>query len=544
MRFTKLTFVYGALACALSLPIRAEAANRPWTAQPPLAPADSTLFYGEYAFDGNFVLASTYKLGAGHGFGVDVLQVASGGFDHQATIPLPDSVNRDFGHVLAVDGDTAVIGADTTFAPDPPIVGSVFVYVRSGGSWALQQELKPPDGQIDAGRDVGGDHFGETVAIQGDTLLVGAPNKRVGNNDEQGVLYVFGRSGASWSLEQEISTPDGVADDVFGWNIALDGDTFVAGVPHRNGTAIPRQGALYVYVRSGTQWSLQQELFAPDPRDGDGMGNAVALLGDTAVAAAYTMDEPTSPGGGGAYVWSRSGGTWSLQQKVYPTSVSLDSGGTTRIGASVGLTADTLLLGGPSDVVGTAPDAGEVFVFDLGAGHWSQSQILRGSRSDQSFGGRIHVVNDLALIENIPYTRAAAPAGDDAGTDAGAGADAASSNPGADAAAPAGEAGGGPPIGAQCSNDLRQSIAASGTITLCAPYACDPATGACRTASPAAAAPTNQGAGAGCGCSSGSDGSNLAGLVFLPALAWLARARRNALKSPERISIGPRGTGT
>jgi hypothetical protein len=114
-----------------------------------------------------------------------------------------------------------------------------------------------------------GDNFGHAVAIDGDTALVGA---RLANLD-QGSAYVFVRTGASWIFQQQLSAGDGAAGDQFGSSVALSGDTALIGASTDDGVNLD-QGSAYVFVRTGTTWSFQQKLLASDgakPRSGIGL---------------------------------------------------------------------------------------------------------------------------------------------------------------------------------------------------------------------------------------------------------------------------------
>ena len=98
----------------------------------------------------------------------------------------------------------------------------------------------------------------------GDTALVGAPQHDVGDNADQGSVYVFVRTGATWSFQQKLTAPDGAAGDYFGFAVSLFGDTALVGAPlHDVGDNVD-QGSAYVFVRTGTTWSFQQKLTAPD----------------------------------------------------------------------------------------------------------------------------------------------------------------------------------------------------------------------------------------------------------------------------------------
>ena len=146
--------------------------------------------------------------------------------------------------------------------------GVVYVFVRSGATWSQQQKLNASDGAA-------GDAFGGAVALSadGNTALIGALGK-----SNKGAAYVFVRSGITWSQQQELTASDGAAFDSFGERLALsaDGNTALIGAKLKNN----QQGAAYVFVRSGTTWSQQQKLTASDGAQNDAFGDDVALSGD------------------------------------------------------------------------------------------------------------------------------------------------------------------------------------------------------------------------------------------------------------------------
>ncbi len=190
---------------------------------------------------------------------------------------------------------------------------------------ALQQsELTAPDGA-----DL--DEFGYSVAISGNTALVGDPycDEVDGNgNGYKGTAFVFARSGTGWTQEAELApTPSSPWDtaDYFGNSVAIDGN--IALVEHLEAAAIPtdtsppamQRGAVYVFVRSGLIWTQQAELIASDGVAGDQFGSAVALCCDvqlTALIGANGGGKGSSPGPGGAYVFTRSNGVWDQQAEL------------------------------------------------------------------------------------------------------------------------------------------------------------------------------------------------------------------------------------
>src|SRR5262249_55567163 len=167
------------------------------------------------------------------------------------------AVDDRFGRSVAVSGDTLVVGANLDDVGANTNQGSAYVFVRSGGVWTLQQKLTANDGAMNDG-------FGHTVAISGDTIVSCALRGGTATNPDQGAAYVFVRSGGIWSFQQKLTANDGVPSDFFGEAVALSGNTIVIGAADAQiGTNI-EQGVVYVFVRSGTVWSQPFKLIAND----------------------------------------------------------------------------------------------------------------------------------------------------------------------------------------------------------------------------------------------------------------------------------------
>jgi hypothetical protein len=137
----------------------------------------------------------------------------------------------------------------------------------------------------------------------------------VGANSDQGSAYVFTRSGNTWTQEAKLTAGDGAAADQFGYSVALDGDTALIGAYADNVGANRDQGSAYVFTRSGTAWTQQVKLTAGDGAAGDFFGNSVALDVDTAMVGA-TYDKVGANDQGSAYVFTRSGTMWMQQAKL------------------------------------------------------------------------------------------------------------------------------------------------------------------------------------------------------------------------------------
>src|SRR5262249_14066802 len=247
----------------------------------------------------------------------------------------------DIGHSVAISGDTVVVGAPFDFvnpnAKGPE--GSVHVFVRNGVTWTDQQKVLA----IGA---VGGEEFGDSVAISGDTLVVGASKDGAGQNVNQGAAFVFTRSGATWTQQKKLTAADGAAGDFFGRSVAISGDTALVGAPFAKIGMNQSQGAAYAFTRSltasGVTWTQQQKLTANDGAANDSFGSSVAISGDTAVVGAEIASIGSSVFQGSAYAFTRSfigsGAAWTQLQRI----TALDGAAADRFGHSVAISGDTV----------------------------------------------------------------------------------------------------------------------------------------------------------------------------------------------------------
>ena len=146
------------------------------------------------------------------------------------------------------------------------------------------------------------DYFGSSVAVDGDTAVVGAQSDSIGASADQGSAYVFVRSGATWTQQAQLTAADGAATDEFGCRVALSGDTAVVCAWYDDVGANADQGSAYVFVRSGTTWTQQAQLTAADGAANDCFGSSVAVSATppwwappaTTSAPAQTRARPTS----------------------------------------------------------------------------------------------------------------------------------------------------------------------------------------------------------------------------------------------------------
>jgi uncharacterized repeat protein (TIGR01451 family) len=333
--------------------------------------ASSDFFGLSVAISGDTAIVGAHgdNVGANTDQGSAYVFVRNGNtWSQQAKLTASDgAANDNFGISVAISGDTALIGAHADVGANAD-QGSAYVFVRSGTIWTEQQKLTASDGAAV-------DQFGISVAISGDTALIGAYCDDVSVNADQGSAYVFTRSGTTWTQQTQLTASDGAATDWFGISVAISGDTALIGARWDDVGANAVQGSAYVFVRSGAIWTEQQKLTASDGATNDNFGGSVAISGDTALIGAFLDVVGANVDQGSAYVFVRSGTTWTEQQKL----TALDGAATDRFGYSVSISGDTAVIGAYWDDVGANGNQGSAYVFTRNGTTWSQQTQLTAS---------------------------------------------------------------------------------------------------------------------------------------------------------------------
>ena len=333
---------------------------------------------------------------------------------------------------MAVSGDTAVVGAyfedsSTTGVnsiPNDNYVnpGAAYVFVRTGTNWTQQAYLKPSNTD-------GGDLFGYSVAVSGDTAIIGAYREDSGNagvnstpNEaavNAGAAYVFVRGGTNWSQQSYLKPSNPDASDQFGISVALDSNTVVVGAFGEDSSTTGvnstqnndsyNTGAAYVFERSGTNWIQQAYLKAGNYQWGALFGGAVSVDGNTTVVGASYEDGGFSLGSdGAAYVFFRNGTNWS-QQAYFQ-----DTGYLDYFGRSVSISGDMLAVGADGEDSNTtganstpnegATESGAVYVFVRSGTSWSKRAYLKPSNTGafDEFGHTVALSGET-LVVGAPY---------------------------------------------------------------------------------------------------------------------------------------------
>ena len=316
-----------------------------------------------------------------------------------------------FGSWVAVSGNTVVVGApfedsgatgvngndDDDSTPDS---GAAYVFIRDGTSWSQQAYLKASNGRP-------GDEFGQSVAISGDTIVVGARFASF----NIGAAYVFVRSGSTWNEQAILSASNADFGDRFGSSVAVSGDTIVVGASFEDSAATgvngiqsnnnrPDSGAAYVFVRSSGTWIQQAYLKASNTGTLDEFGAAVALSDDLVLVGAPSEDSDAEgvngnqgnnslSGSGAAYVFVRSGSTWSQQAYLK----SLVSTGPGFFGTTVAASGNTVAAGASAN--------GRTDVFVHNGSSWShQFHVSMLDHPSVALAGDVLVIGTSVYMRN------------------------------------------------------------------------------------------------------------------------------------------------
>ena len=272
------------------------------------------------------------------------------------------------GHAVAVEGDTILVGAP--WHDDvAATAGAVYVFEKSGDAWVETDKLLASDAaELDS--------FGFAVALDGDVAVVSALFKDVGGV-QQGAAYVFERSAAGWLEADRLTASDGAAYDWFGTAVDVSGERVLVGALNHDDSGLS-SGAAYVFERGAAGWTETAELLATGGAAGDGFGVSVGLESDTAVVGAYRHPS-VGFRSGAVYVFSFSQGAWTQVQELVP----LDALAGDQFGVSVAIDRGRILAGSRfEDPLVASP--GVAYVFEPVAGGWVQDAQL--SPSDGVFG--------------------------------------------------------------------------------------------------------------------------------------------------------------
>lgn len=382
------------------------------------------------------------------GFSSGVATTAFMGWELEAYLKSPNSALADvFGTSLSLSANTLVVGATGEDGSSNNLTnsGAAYVFRRTDSQWVFDAYLKAPNaGSVDA--------FGSSVGISGDTVVVGAPQEdnsqttitqgtsisETFTSSNSGAAYVFVREDDSWVHQAYLRAPNQGADDQFGGAVAISGDRILVGASRESSSettitngniitetgVIPNSGAAYVFKRNSGVWELEAYLKASNAGELDLFGNGVAISGDTILVGAHQEDNgqttitegsnilesETKSNSGAVYVFRNKDSQW--VQEAYLKSP--NSGANDYFGFSVGVTADTVVVGAyledsnqatitnGSEITenNSLSNSGAAYVYKRTGSSWALESYLKASNRSGNdwFGQSVSAFGDLAVV--------------------------------------------------------------------------------------------------------------------------------------------------
>ncbi|MFW5444007.1 MAG: FG-GAP repeat protein, partial [Methylococcaceae bacterium] len=370
-------------------------------------------------------------------------------FQQRAYLKASNTDSSDvFGLSVSISGDTLVVGAFGESSNSTGVngnqsdnsakdSGAAYVFIRRGSTWVQQAYLK-------ASNTESGDLFGISVAISGDTVVVGAEGEKSnssgvnGNQNNNsiksaGAAYVFTRRGGTWAQQAYLKSSNPDANDLFGNTVAISGESLVIGAlledsnstglnGNKNDNSAKDSGAAYVFIRSGSTWTQQAYLKASNTDAGDIFSSSVAISANTLVVGSEgessnsngvngDQSDNSANYSGAAYVFTRNGSTWTQQAYLKASNTSILN----SFGNSVAISGGTLTVGAPgesSDSTGVNGDqsnnsiltsSGAAYVFTRMNSIWAQQAFLKASNTgfNDQFGESIAISGDMLVVGAI-----------------------------------------------------------------------------------------------------------------------------------------------
>jgi hypothetical protein len=352
------------------------------------------------------------------------------GWSQQAYLKSTDTASNDaFGRAVAVSEDTVVVGAvgEDGKQDGVPYEGAAYVFVREGNTWRQQARLNVPGDSENKGFGVAVAICGDIVVVgaSNERAAPTAEGEKPGSVEKlmAGAAYVFVREGGEWRRQARLGASNARYKLHFGTSVAISGNTIIVGAIGDNSAAggvngdqtddsALGAGAAYVFVRDGTKWSQQAYLKAPKPGKFDEFGTAVAIAGETAVVGAVAAKAAKAANGrksdgqrdkdngpGAAFVFMREGNVWSEQASLTPPQFE----GGEEYGCSVAISGDHLVVGAKRTrdrSTKRRDHPGAAYVFTRKDATWDQGAPLRAPhvKHGDQFGGSVAISGSTVVV--------------------------------------------------------------------------------------------------------------------------------------------------
>ncbi|MBN1590165.1 MAG: hypothetical protein JW888_11665 [Pirellulales bacterium] len=290
--------------------------------------------------------------------------------------------NDRFGCSVAIDGDTAIVGAygDDDNGTDS---GAAYIYENTESGWVQVAKFAPAHAD---------DHFGTSVSISGGLAIVGASAYA-----DRGAAYVFKETGTGWTQVAFLTAADGATGDCFGCSVSISGTTAIIGA---YGDSYDR-GSAYIFEDTGSGWHQVTKLTANDGTTTDAFGCSVSISGDTAVIGAYkdNQESPYANDSGSAYVFKNTVSGWEQVAKL-----TVYGGAYDYFGRCVSISGDTAIVGAYGDnETGIYSDSGSAYFFqDTGSGWHKVAKVTASDQAEGDYFGRSVSISGTVAVVGTP----------------------------------------------------------------------------------------------------------------------------------------------
>lgn len=334
-------------------------------------------------------------------FGVYIYVYQDGTWTFQQRILGTEAdIHADFGHAIAIDGDTLAISAPGEAKGAIQAAGCVLVYTRSNGVWSFQAKLQADDAAAN-------NYLGSSnVVVDGDTILTLAHGDMNNFGNNAGNAYFFHRQNGVWAQQADLPTSP-VLRHTGPWErrptrVALHGDLAVVGAPHDDLPGEPAAGRAFLFRRDNGVWASDGILVPNSPLEYDFFGTCVATDGETLlVGAVQSGGVPAQFGDGQVHVYQRGESGWEFEQLLTDDTPDIVDP-TTRFGATLDIEGDTALVGGPgAGTDGLGSQAGSAFIFRRQEGEWKSLRRMLPDGTDNggtSFGSAMALHGEDGIL--------------------------------------------------------------------------------------------------------------------------------------------------
>ncbi|MDD2666778.1 MAG: hypothetical protein PHD13_07205 [Methanocellales archaeon] len=297
--------------------------------------------------------------------------------------------NSRLGRSIAIDGNLVVVGAPEASEEEAFGVGAAYIFKRHGNAYVLEAKLIAPDPTL-------GSEFGRAVAVEGNTIVVGARFATSGDVERAGAAYIFRYMGGSWIFDQKLTASDVSAEDNFGRAVALHGDLLVV-TARKEEVSEEDEGAAYVFRRTGASWTEEAKLTASDGTIGARFGQSVAIVGNNLIAVgARDADSPTAKACGAVYIFQRIADEWVETAKLTAS----DGAKGDQFAFNLATHGNVIVVGSRRSDPQGLKDAGAVYIFSKTKSGWTETAKLMASdaKGGDEFGHSVAMDGNFIAV--------------------------------------------------------------------------------------------------------------------------------------------------